>query len=86
MPEAWFVEWDDSWTGDRAWYRPDEVAEQAAGSFTCYSVGYVSHEDEQSLTLAGSFSLDADGEVNEWGNILMIPQRAITNRFRVPMV
>jgi hypothetical protein len=52
---------------------------------SCFSVGYVARDDDETLTLAQSYHSE-NGDVAQWGHPLSIPKVAIVSRFRVPVV
>jgi hypothetical protein len=82
---AEFVEWDDSWAqGEGPWLDPADLDGAVQSTF---SVGYIAHENDVSVSIAQSFHLvDGSAEVAQWGHVLTIPKCAITRRFRVPVV
>jgi hypothetical protein len=79
---AEFVEWVDSSSEGGSWVSPDELDGSVV---SCFSVGYVARDDDETLTLAQSFHSE-DEKVLQWGHVLLIPKCAIVNRFRVPVV
>jgi hypothetical protein len=76
-----YVEWVDSSCGG-PWTDIDELEASAtlAIELKCFSIGFVAHEDERTLTLAMSYNLNRRGEVNQWGQPVTIPKVAITKR------
>ena len=73
------VEWVDSLSITDRWV--SSAALEGEPSFgVCHTVGYLVREDEQSVLLAQSFSLNRDGDVEEWGHVWGIPKVAIRSR------
>jgi hypothetical protein len=74
--KAVWVKWVDSYNlfGDR-WGDPEKVpAECKDPDAYCYTLGWIVHEDDQWLALAGS---QAPAEV---GSVMVIPKTAIRKR------
>jgi hypothetical protein len=79
---AEFVEWLDSSSEGGPWVSPDDLDGKPV---SCFSVGYVARDDDETLTLAQSYHSE-DGSVAQWGHPLSIPKVCIVSRFRVPVV
>lgn len=73
------VEWVDSWSITDRWITPDGLERERAPAL-CTTVGFLVREDEESILLAQSFALNADGELEEWGHVWGIPKVAIRSR------
>ena len=73
------VEWVDSWSITDRWVTPDSL-EKERTPMSCMTVGWVVREDEESVLLAQSFALNADGELEEWGHVWGSPKVAIRSR------
>jgi hypothetical protein len=79
---AEFVEWLDSSSEGGPWVSPDDLDGKPV---SCFSVGYVARDDDETLTLAQSYHLE-NGEVAQWGHLLSIPKVAILRRFHASSV
>lgn len=75
-----FVTWIDSFT-DSGWKSSEKSDYQ-----TCFSIGVVSFEDENCLTLGGSWDLDDEGNLQDTNNRITIPIRCITERKTLDVV
>ena len=73
---AAYVQWLDS-MGTAGW------TEFEAADMRCESVGFVVHEDDDSLSLSASYSHGATSR--KWNDIIQIPKRAITRRRAVKL-
>jgi hypothetical protein len=72
------VEWTDV-TGIPAWLDVDDLAAFAKdGGFVCRNVGYLVHEDEDCIVLAGRLALEADPQ--QVGMYERLPKTIITGR------
>ena len=68
------VEWVDPFALSAGWHTLEEVKE--AKPAMCISVGRIVYEDDEFLTLAGSWA-DPD---QDYGEVFVIPKVVITNR------
>lgn len=73
--EVWMIQWVDNYCQD-GWVHPSRLNTSPS---RIVSVGFIAHEDENSVTLTDSWSEDS-------GNVhcpLSIPKVSITKRLRV---
>lgn len=69
------ITWIDSHT-DMGWKKAEEKTELQK----CYSVGVIDFEDEEVITLGGSWDLDEDGHLQDTNNRMTIPVRCVLER------
>jgi hypothetical protein len=69
------VEWVDSCSYGGIWKDPSELD---GGAKTCFTVGWVIHENAKSLTLASSAGLNATDGFDQVAGDMTIPRAAIT--------
>lgn len=71
-----YVEWVDS-MAISGWFSPRIVAEEAGG-LRCETLGFLVHEDEESVTVSSSVSLTPKGDgINSSSDPMSIPRCAI---------
>ena len=74
------VEWEDSSSTNRVWNQGDYLAKQK--NQRCMSIGFLVHEDEHCVVIAGHMGLD---EHPDFSGDMRIPKSAIRKRKKVKL-
>jgi hypothetical protein len=74
------VEWEDSSSTSRVWNQGEYLAKQT--NQRCVSIGFLVHEDESCVVIAGHMGID---ECPDFAGDMRIPKSAIIKRKRVKL-
>ncbi|MGH6878549.1 MAG: hypothetical protein ACREHV_14400 [Rhizomicrobium sp.] len=78
LPRLELIEWADSYTpGGSSWIDHEAIKQHHNTPCICYSAGFVVNENDSTVAIAGSWSL------NQQSGTMVIPKSAILRRKRL---